>query len=151
MGFPGRCRVGFCLIIPHFIYVMSSLVAVIPYSNKVPPSLEYHLSAVGFCPFISVLLSCTVVTPLPVGVQGFAVHVPSHSSLLGGFCQTPSVEELSQLSPVQGKPWANCPWRARPRSQAPFLQLSIPVANLPFPHCLEGVYMGAVKDARPAA
>lgn len=124
---------------------MSSLVAVIPYSNKVPPSLVYHLSAVGFCPFISVLLSCTGVTSLPDRVQGFALHVPPHSSPLGGFYQTPSVEELSQLSPVQGEPWANCPWKARPSSQAPSLQLSIPMANLPFPECLEGVYMGALQ------
>lgn len=36
------------------------------------------------------------VTPLPDRVQGFAAHVPSHSSLLGKFCPTSSVEELSQ-------------------------------------------------------
>lgn len=37
LGFPGRYRVGFCLIIPHFICVMNSLVAVISYSNKMSP------------------------------------------------------------------------------------------------------------------
>lgn len=112
--------------------------------TECPHSLEYHLSAVAVgcccCPFISVLFSSIGVTPLPDRVQGFAVHVPPHSSPLGEFCQTPSYRGALL---VQGEPWA-CPWKARPSTQASFLQ------NLPFPHCLEGIFMGAVKDARPA-
>lgn len=66
-----------------------------PLFQQGPHSLKHHLSAVAFCPFISVLLSCTRVTRLPDRVQGFAVHVSPHSSPLGEFCQTLSVEELS--------------------------------------------------------
>lgn len=105
LGFPSRCRVGFCLIIPHFICVMSSLAAVIPYSNKV-----YPFSGVSFdCPFISVLFSCTGVNPLPDRVQRFAVHVPPHSSPSGEFCQTPSVEEFCQYRVSQRGPAPKLP------------------------------------------
>lgn len=59
LGFPNRCRVGFCLIILHFIHVVSCLVAVIPYSNSVPILWSIRVSSVCFW-FLPLYLSTVV-------------------------------------------------------------------------------------------
>lgn len=60
-------------------------VAVIPFPDKPSPALEYHLSAVGFCPRLS-QRCCLAQVSLPDGAEKDAARVPPRSSPLGGFC-----------------------------------------------------------------
>lgn len=123
LGFPSRCRVGFCLIIPHFMCVISCLAAVIPHSIKVSPFSGVSSVCCWFLPLYlstAVLHRCEssawqssgICCSCPSSFQSFRKVLPN--SLCGG------------VLPVQREP-------ARPSTQAPFLQCSIPM-NLPFPY-----------------
>lgn len=60
-------------------------VAVIPFPDKLSPALEYHLSAVRFCPRLS-QRCCLAQVSLPDGAEKDAARVPPRSSPLGRFC-----------------------------------------------------------------
>lgn len=58
--------------------------AIISYSDKASPALEYHLSAVGFCPRLS--QRCLVQVCLCLIELKGAARIPHHSSPLGRLC-----------------------------------------------------------------
>lgn len=71
--------------LPSFYLWQELSIAVISYSDKASPALEYHLFAVGFCTCLS-QCCCLAQVSLPDGVhRDAAVHVPPHSSPLGEF------------------------------------------------------------------
>ena len=144
--------------VPHlssFCLWQELAVAVISYSDKASPALEYHLSAIGFCLCLS-QCCCLAQVSLPDGVQRDAVHVPPHSSPLGGFCFF-----ISAKLPLWGSSPGSPQYRvsheqiahgeARPSSQAPFLQRSVPVANLPFTHCSEWGLHGCCEGCQASS
>lgn len=132
-------------------------VAVISYSDKASPALEYHLSAVGFCLYLSQCCFLAQVS-LPDGVQRDAVHVPPHSSPLGGFCFFISAK-LPPRGSIPGSPQYRVSHGrivqrssvSRPSSQAPFLQRSVPVADLPFTCCWEGGLHGCCEGCQASS
>lgn len=88
--------------------------AIISYSDKASPALEYHLSAVGFCPRLS--QRCLVQVCLCLIELKGAANIPHHSSPLGRLCCL----VLEQACVLQNfLPWAAPPFLAQPCPRSP--------------------------------
>lgn len=129
-------------------------VAVISSLDKASPALEYHLSAIGFCPCLS-QCCCLAQVFLPDGVEEMLFMSSSLQSfrrvLLLRFCQTPSGGSTPGSPQYRVSHEQIACGEARPSSQAPFLQLSVPVANLPFTYCLEGSLPGCCEGCQASS
>lgn len=127
-------------------------VAVISSLDKASPALEYHLSAIGFCPCLS-QCCCLAQVFLPDGVEEMLFMSSSLQSfrrvLLLRFCQTPSGGS------TPGSPQYRVSHEQPVEKQGPAAKLHSCSFPSQWQTCLshtvwKGVCLGAVKDARPA-
>lgn len=128
-------------------------VAVISSLDKMSPALEYHLSAIGFCPCLS-QCCCLAQVFLPDGVQEMLFMSSSLQSfrrvLLLHFCQTPSGGSTPGSPQYRVSHGQIACGEARPSSQAPFCSFPSQWQTCLSHTVWKGVCVGAVKDARPA-